>query len=277
MDLIRCYATESRDQVLLAVARTDRIGATRHAQLIDWLTRDEQRRAVSFAFPRHRLEYTLAHALARAVLAGWLGGDPMSVPIRVGRYGKPYIDAPAAPCFSLSHGGDAVVCAVSPRAPIGVDIESRRAPQTFEAIRLAACTAGEQRRLQGLPPTQAADTALRWWVVKESVLKADGRGLGVDPRMLCSADDPGPDAALPHATGLLRTSDPTLAECHGAVARVWDTHWIAWSLLGQAPPERVRWVEWTGAAAYAPLEPVSMWHFRLPSAARATAGCRDPR
>ncbi len=67
---------------------------------------------------------------------------------------------------SLSHADDLTVAALSESAPIGVDIERRHA----SAERLAAI-----REITG-----GGD--VHHWTAVEAVLKADGRGLRLDPR-----------------------------------------------------------------------------------------------
>jgi 4'-phosphopantetheinyl transferase len=67
---------------------------------------------------------------------------------------------------SLSHAGDRVVAVAHPDRAIGVDLERRDAsPERVAAIRKIAGGVG-----------------LEHWTRFEAVLKADGRGLRVDPR-----------------------------------------------------------------------------------------------
>lgn len=77
---------------------------------------------------------------------------------------------------SVSHAGGATAAAVA-RRPVGVDIEALAGP----ADRFAAI-----RAVSGPWATDVADgpDALRVWTTIEAVLKADGRGLEVDPRRI---------------------------------------------------------------------------------------------
>ncbi|PPF54294.1 4-phosphopantetheinyl transferase [Clavibacter michiganensis] len=104
----------------------------------------------------------------RALAAELVGADPADVTVRArcatcgGPHGRPVLGgsrALDALHASVAHAGDAVVVAVSGRGPIGIDAE----PRGREA-----------------PP----GTTLAQWVRIEAVLKADGRGLLVDPALV---------------------------------------------------------------------------------------------
>ncbi|MGJ4845295.1 4'-phosphopantetheinyl transferase family protein [Leifsonia sp. Le1] len=80
-----------------------------------------------------------------------------------GEHGRPVVMAPDAATgvrVSLAHAGDVTVAAALAGGSVGVDAEPSTAPET---------------------PTTAAATDLRQWTRIEAVLKADGRGLRVDP------------------------------------------------------------------------------------------------
>jgi 4'-phosphopantetheinyl transferase len=109
----------------------------------------------------------------RALAAELVGADPRDVTVRArcatcgGAHGRPVLGGSRALDglhASVAHAGDAVVVAVSVDGPIGIDAE----PRGREA-----------------PP----GTTLAEWVRIEAVLKADGRGLRVEPDRVRSADD----------------------------------------------------------------------------------------
>ncbi|WP_445443292.1 4'-phosphopantetheinyl transferase family protein [Clavibacter sp. km1a] len=104
----------------------------------------------------------------RALGAELVGVDPADVTVRArcatcgGPHGRPVLGGSRALDglhASVAHAGDAVVVAVSEHGPIGIDAE----PRDREA-----------------PP----GTTLAEWVRIEAVLKADGRGLRVDPSLV---------------------------------------------------------------------------------------------
>ncbi|GAB3616415.1 hypothetical protein GCM10027416_09720 [Okibacterium endophyticum] len=98
-------------------------------------------------------------------------------------HGRPYVVAPPAAVHisvSLSHVGETVIAAACAGGAVGVDAEAtnaladpRRAAETREAI------------------GHRGSDVLRAWTRVEAVLKADGRGLRVDPRAVSLADEDG--------------------------------------------------------------------------------------
>ena len=118
---------------------------------------------------------------ARHVLGRWLVLmvlQDLQVPvtvadIRTGPYGKPYI--PAAPAFSLSHSHDLIICAALRYGPVGIDIEHLR-PLVWPAYQQSFSQQEWHAVATAAHPSEAL---LHRWTQKESVLKADGRGLQV--------------------------------------------------------------------------------------------------
>jgi 4'-phosphopantetheinyl transferase len=118
---------------------------------------------------------------ARYVLGRWLVLmvlQDLQVPvtvadIRTSRYGKPYI--PAAPAFSLSHSHDLIICAALRDGPVGIDIEHLR-PIVWPAYQQSF---SQQEWRAVATAAHPSDALLHRWTQKESVLKADGRGLQI--------------------------------------------------------------------------------------------------
>jgi 4'-phosphopantetheinyl transferase len=116
---------------------------------------------------------------ARHVLGRWLilmVLKDLQVPvtvadIRTNLYGKPYI--PAAPAFSLSHSHDLIICAALRHGPVGIDIEYLR-PLAWPAYQQAF---SQQEWRTVATAARPSEALLHRWTQKESVLKADGRGL----------------------------------------------------------------------------------------------------
>ena len=91
--------------------------------------------------------------------------------LRTGPQGKPYL--PGGPAFSLSHGGEYIVLAVSADAEgVGVDVEPIRTIEYYKAVLPYFLTA-EERAVVGLD----AREAVRAWTRKESLYKCLGEGV----------------------------------------------------------------------------------------------------
>lgn len=115
--------------------------------------------------------------LMRALVADLAGVDPASVrivqrcPDCGGPHGRPVVmDPPAARSIavSLAHAGEMHIAAAMRGGRLGVDAEAREArPGRVEAL--------------GLLLASSDGDLLRRWTQVEAVLKADGRGLRVEP------------------------------------------------------------------------------------------------
>lgn len=95
---------------------------------------------------------------------------------------------------SLAHRGGVVIAGFSPKARVGVDIESGVTAQPIDAAAMARnhFAPGEALTIAHLPPERARDLFLRLWVAKEALLKTTGRGLfdGLDDPDLTGAIQP---------------------------------------------------------------------------------------
>jgi 4'-phosphopantetheinyl transferase len=86
---------------------------------------------------------------------------------------KPFF--PAGPTFNISHSGNRVVCILGTDTRIGIDIELLK-PFSFDGFE-AQFTPAEWAAIQTAPSPMTA--FFHFWTAKESLIKADGRGLGI--------------------------------------------------------------------------------------------------
>lgn len=93
--------------------------------------------------------------------------------IQYTNYGRPYFSLPVD--FNLSHSGEYVVCAITNRGKIGVDIEKIRAISLKGFKRYM--TDSEWSRIQ--TSSNSEEAFFTFWTQKEAVLKASGEGLNV--------------------------------------------------------------------------------------------------
>ena len=91
--------------------------------------------------------------------------------LRYGDKGKPFVEGI---CFSLSHSGDMVICAVGDK-PVGCDIEQIGTPREKVAERFFAPE--EIEYLRSFPLADRAREFFRLWTMKESYIKMTGEGL----------------------------------------------------------------------------------------------------
>lgn len=115
------------------------------------------------------------HAL-RALLAQTVAKSPHELTFRTSRWGKPALAGGLRLQFSMSRSGALALIGLSPRLPIGVDLEVLRPLPDERAVIRTQLTASERRCLliAGESRTRRLLTA---WTRKEAALKALGTGL----------------------------------------------------------------------------------------------------
>ncbi|MBD0378723.1 4'-phosphopantetheinyl transferase family protein [Paenibacillus sedimenti] len=94
----------------------------------------------------------------------------------VNAYGKPVIDGNEAVCFNVSHSGDWVVCAIDSDT-VGIDVE--KIQKIDLQIARQFFSQAENEQLMTLPASLRVAYFFDIWTLKESLIKADGRGLSL--------------------------------------------------------------------------------------------------
>lgn len=117
---------------------------------------------------RHILGNWLATSLFRGM--GLSGGAARPQTLE---FGKPYI--PSLPAFNISHTEGIVACATASYGEIGIDIESIR---LLDWQQYRDCFS-EYEWSRIAMASEPCERLLEFWTQKESLLKADGRGLQV--------------------------------------------------------------------------------------------------
>jgi len=153
---------------------------------LDWLLDDTEReRAARFRRDSDRRSYVLAHALRRSVLARWLAVDPREICFSQEPGGRPVLLTPRAGAlyFSHSRSGDAVACAVTRLAPVGIDVETVRAGGADESLIARFVVPGDGR---AIAQEERAARFYFQWTALEAFWKAQGKGLADgNPRIEC--------------------------------------------------------------------------------------------
>lgn len=94
--------------------------------------------------------------------------------VAINQFGKPFIPGLRA-FFNISHSGELIVCAASDQGEIGIDVEEMKA---VDWIQYKDCfSIMEWRNISFANDSNRL--LLELWTKKESLLKADGRGLQV--------------------------------------------------------------------------------------------------
>lgn len=153
--------------------------------------------------------------LLRKGLNAWGLPANVSDDVWVDDFGRPHLPD-GRPDFNISHAGGYVVCALTRRGRVGIDVERVRHLE-WEAL-ADSLTAVESRYLARTDDRLGAFFDL--WTRKESVIKADGRGLSIP---LPSVDVSEPLAFLGLAAYWLHPVDLSPGyRCHLATDRPVD-------------------------------------------------------
>jgi len=144
------------------------------------LSAAEQARAARFKFDKDRRLFVTAHAGMRAILAKYLGADPLRLEFIEGQNGKPAFAPDSAwreVEFNLSHSHQAALLAVALSRVVGVDIEYVKRDFEFAEVAERFFTAQEVAALRNLPSDLQRSAFFKCWTSKEAFLKAKGTGL----------------------------------------------------------------------------------------------------
>jgi 4'-phosphopantetheinyl transferase len=148
--------------------------------VLAWLSPDERERCERFAHePSGRL-WGRARGVLRALLARYLGVEPVTINFRVDGRGKPGLALPTTStplAFNVSHSGRLALYGLTEAGPVGVDVQTARTEGADLAVARRALGAEEARRLAALEPAQRELEFLRAWTRHEASLKCRGTGL----------------------------------------------------------------------------------------------------
>ena len=141
------------------------------------LSSDEIDRASQFRRAEDRARFVRTRSVLRRLLGAATGRAAQSLAFSLGPFGKPILVGRDVPHFNVSHSGALALIGISPRRPIGVDIEL--IGNVIGELDLAGtffCDA-EHHFLKALEGAARLEAFYAIWTCKEAVLKAFGVGI----------------------------------------------------------------------------------------------------
>ena len=142
------------------------------------LTGEERARTDRYRFARDRLTSLVTRTLVRVTLSRYCDVPPARWRFRTNDHGRPEIASPDSPLrFNVSHTEGLVVCLVSRGRELGVDAESLRRERRWLDIAGRFFAPAEARALRAVSAGRQPLRFLEYWTLKESYVKARGRGL----------------------------------------------------------------------------------------------------
>lgn len=145
-------------------------------RLLNFETKERKERIVQF----HRFEDSqrslIGNIVVRYAISNRLGICMKDLVFGVGEYGKPFLIPFTGIHFSVSHSGNWVVCAVGEN-PVGIDVEKIKPIDLKIARRFFSRE--EYFELMKLPRERRVEFFYTIWTLKESYIKAEGKGLSI--------------------------------------------------------------------------------------------------
>lgn len=180
IDVWYVLAAEASDPALLARYR-------------GLLTPEEIDRGNRLLRPKDRELFVVTRALTRLTLSRYADVAPQDWRFAANVHGKPFVEGPVFPLeFNLSHTKGLVACAVASQ-PVGIDVEPLDRPRVNLELARRFFSAREADALEQLPEAERRTGFLRYWTLKESYIKARGKGMAIplgDFAFTWSRDEP---------------------------------------------------------------------------------------
>jgi 4'-phosphopantetheinyl transferase len=120
-------------------------------------------------------KHVLGRWLAFTILKTYGVAQPNFLRMAVGKFGKPHFPEGKV-FFSISHSGNMIICAASDQGEIGIDLEEIRPVDVRE---YEDCFSPVEWKNISLVKN-SDEKFFQEWTKKESLVKADGRGLQID-------------------------------------------------------------------------------------------------
>ncbi len=146
----------------------------------DQLDEDEKARAAALVCKQDQVRFIRAHGVLRIVLGEATNTPPETLVFAYNPHGKPQLNMPRPPHFSLSASADIAVIAISADHLVGVDVELIE-PRSVEAMLPMVGHEADQQILDLAAP-EGLLAFYRLWTGKEAILKAIGAGFQENPR-----------------------------------------------------------------------------------------------
>lgn len=161
---------------IIGVKLTDDIERDKFDKALNYLPDEKKEKIRRFRRYEDSLRALTAEVLIRTVSCSKLSLKSDSLEFKTGPHGKPYLKDYENFHFNLSHSGDWVVCAVSNRL-VGIDVEQTKEINLDIAKRFFSRE--EYDDLSMKKEEERIPYFFDLWTLKESYIKADGRGLAI--------------------------------------------------------------------------------------------------
>ncbi len=152
------------------------------------LSREEIERSLRLKIKDKQEQFICSRAILRIILGSYLDKNPAHLQIQATTDGKPYLEKSEIR-FNLSHSGDILLCGLSYRSLIGIDIQQIYPITNLETIIKNYFSENERKYLESQPVDQLKNHFFSIWTAKEAYLKAIGKGFQESPTDISTLPD----------------------------------------------------------------------------------------
>jgi len=183
--MLRCYQAWplKTGACYLWYWRPDSLASALSEQGLAFLSDDEIARYRRFVVPEPARTFLAARVLLRSVLSAYCPVDPREWRFAANPWGRPYIVSPEPSrqlVFNLSDKPGFIACLVGWNRELGVDVEDASVPRNhWLPVAQRFFSSSEFAGLQELEPGRQLNRFYQLWTLKESYVKARGRGLSL--------------------------------------------------------------------------------------------------
>ena len=171
-----------------ALYQKERINSERFAELLAYVSEEKRKRIESFIKWEDAQRTLLADILVRKIICAKCNLKNSDIRFGQNDYGKPYLKNVSHFYFNCAHSGDWVVCVVCSQK-VGIDVEKIK-PTDF-AIAKRFFSPEEYLCLLDRKENQRLDFFYDLWTLKESYIKAVGKGLSLSLNDFTMRNDQG--------------------------------------------------------------------------------------
>lgn len=151
--------------------------AERHAHVLD---AEEAQRWKRYHRKESQDLFLLAHVATRFVLSNYASTDPAMWAFERGENGRPELaGGPPGLRFNISHTEGMVAVLVHGEDDAGVDVESPWRSTNITSVSRRGLTEAERAAMFALPEKLQAERFYQLWTLKESFIKAKGKGFAM--------------------------------------------------------------------------------------------------
>ncbi|MBU4010202.1 MAG: 4'-phosphopantetheinyl transferase superfamily protein, partial [Proteobacteria bacterium] len=148
----------------------------------NYLSISEKQKMQRFHFHKHRHQFLITRALVRTTLSRYFDINPELWRFSNNEYEKPEVvfTGRMPPIrFNISHTDGLVACAVALEEDIGVDVEDTTKQNISVDIADKYFSLQEASDLYSVPEAERKQRFFTYWTLKESFVKAVGKGLSI--------------------------------------------------------------------------------------------------